>query len=108
LMDSIDKAYQSGVDVSLELYPYSNGSGYAVVFLPPWAVVDGYDKTLERLRDKNLREYIIKGIEENVVKCDGYFTHLKYNVQYIGMTFGQVAMDRKKSIPDMICDLLIE
>lgn len=108
LMQDIDDAYQRGIDLTLELYPYPAGSGYAVIFLPPWAVEHGYEATLERLADRSLRKRIIEGIQDNLIKCDGHFTHLTKNRQYIGKNFVEVANERGQSVPDMICDILLE
>lgn len=108
IMDDIDKAYDRGVDLTLELYPYPSGSGYAIIFLPPFTVEGGYEQTLERLADKRLRNDIMKGIENNTIKCEGYFTHLPKNKQYIGRSFDEVAAERGQSVPDMMCDILLE
>lgn len=108
VMKDIDKAYERGVDLSLELYPYPSGSGYAVIFLPPWAVEGGYEDTLTRLADPKLRDRMIEGINVNVIKCEGYFTHLPKNEQYIGKSFIEVANERGQSVPDMICDILLD
>lgn len=107
-LKEVDDAYQSGIDVTCELYPYPNGSGHAVIFLPPWTVEGGYEATLERLSDKRLRNAINEGIEQNEIPCAGYFTHLPKNKQYIGRNFTDVAKERGQSVADLICDLLVE
>lgn len=108
VMKDIDEAYNRGVDLTLELYPYPSGSGYAIIFLPPWTVEGGYDDTLERLADRSQRARMIEGINRNLIACEGYFTHLPRNSQYIGRSFAEVAQERGTSIPDMICDILLE
>lgn len=108
VMKDIDAAYERGVDLTLELYPYPAGSGYAVIFLPPFVVEDGFEATLERLSDRSLRQRIIEGIEVNEIACEGYFTHLTKNEAYIGRSFEEVAKERGTSVPDMICDILLE
>jgi len=108
VMKDIDAAYNRGVDLTLELYPYPSGSGYAVIFLPPFVVDGGFDAALERLADRSLRGKIIDGIERNLIACYGHFTHLPKNAQYIGKSFAEVAMERGQSVPDMICDILLE
>lgn len=108
VMKDIDAAYNRGVDVTAELYPYPSGSGYAVIFLPPFVVDGGYEAALERLADRSLRQRIIEGIERNLIACEGYFTHLRRNVTYVGRSFAEVAAERDQSVPDMICDILLE
>lgn len=108
LMEPIEKALKSGMKVTLETYPYYSGSGYAVIFLPPWAVEGGYEATLDRLEDPSLRERICKGMLENTIPTAGTFTHLRKNEEYIGMDFKEVASIRGTTVENMMCDVLLE
>jgi N-acyl-D-amino-acid deacylase len=107
IMKDIDEAYQRGVDITLELYPYPSGSGCAIIWLPLWCFEGGYDLLMEQLDDPKLRPVFIKGILENTIPCMGYFTHLPKHPQYIGRTFMDVAKERGQSVPDLLCDLLL-
>jgi N-acyl-D-amino-acid deacylase len=108
LMEPIEKAMSEGIKITLETYPYYSGSGYAVVFLPLWAMEGGYCAILERLANPALRPAIIDGIEKNTFPPVGVFTHLKKHEQYIGMDFEAVAGERGQTVGDMLCDLLLE
>lgn len=108
LMEPIEKAISEGMKITLELYPYYSGSGYVVIFLPPWVVEGGYDATLERLANPALRKKIIEGMKENTIPPEGTFTHLTKNEQYVGMDFDDVAKERGQSKEDMLCDILLE
>ena len=117
MMAPIEKAMDEGVKITVELYPYYSGSGFAVAFLPPWVSEGGYEATLKRLENPILRKKIIGGMnrkitiggmEENTIPINGTFTHLKKNIKYVGMDFSDVAKERNQLIEDMICDILIE
>lgn len=108
VLEPIEKAMAEGVRITLETYPYYAGSGYAVIFLPPWAVEGGYEATLERLADASLRPRIAKGINENTFPPEGAFTHLIRNAEYIGRDFESVAKDRGQTVAEMLCDILLE
>lgn len=108
IMKDIDAAHERGVDVSLELYPYPFGSGYVVILMPLWWAVDGYDAMLERLADRSQRQRLIEGMERNTIPVRGYFTHVPGNPTYVGRNFKDVAQERGQSVPDMLCDLLLE
>lgn len=108
LMEPMEKAMLEGMKITLETYPYYSGSGYAVVFLPLWAVEGGYYTILERLANPALRPAIIEGIENNTFPPAGTFTHLTKYEQYVGMDFEDVASERGQSVGDMLCDLLLE
>lgn len=58
LLGPIREAMAGGLDITLETYPYSFGSGYAVMYLPPWAQEGGVEYTLQRLSDPVTRQRI--------------------------------------------------
>jgi len=104
----MEAAIARGQKVTMECYPYYSGSGYPMVCLPPWAVEGGCDATLKRLADPTLRAAIVKGMQENVAKCTGTFTHVPHHPDYVGRDFADVANERGQVIEDMMCDLLLE
>lgn len=110
LMKNIDEAYQKGLDVSLELYPYGFGSSTGVIHLPPWTVEGGYEATLERLADKSLRDRIVGDIIKDFPNIDGAFSYLPSgnNDDLLGLTFQEASALRGQSIPELLCDLLLE
>ena len=72
-MAPIEKAIAEGMRITLETYPYYSGSGYAVIFLPPWAVEGGYEATLERLKNPALRDvYKRQGKRKHTEVCVGH------------------------------------
>lgn len=108
LLSPIEKALNEGLNITIELYPYYAGSAFALIYLPPWSVEGGYEETLNRLGNPRLRKKIINGIKENAIPSIGTFTHLKKNIEYIGMDYKDVAKIRNQSVEDMICDILFE
>ena len=108
LLAPIEKAMKEGLNITMELYPYYTGSGYAMMYLAPWVVEGGYEETLKRLRNPLLRKKIIDGMKENTISTTGTFTHLKKNKEYIGMDYVDVAKERNQSVEEMMCDILAE
>lgn len=110
LMKDIDQAYQEGLDLSLELYPYAYGSSTGVIHLPPWVVEGGYEETLNRLADKKLRHQIEKDIEKLFPVIEGVFSALPSgkNNDLLGLTFQQAANKRDTTVAKLLCDLLLE
>lgn len=105
---------RTGAKVTFEYYPYLAGAGYMPVLLPGWIQAGGPDKILDRLKDSQLRERILKDISERyplIVSSGttGVITHVKdpYSDD-IGKTFEQLADERGMTIPEMIVDLLID
>lgn len=110
LMKDIDDAHHNGLDVSLELYPYGFGSSTGVIHLPPWTVEGGYEATLERLADRQLRSKIVRDIEQEFPHIDGVFSHLPSgkNDDLLGLSFQEASQRRGQRIADLLCDLLLD
>jgi N-acyl-D-aspartate/D-glutamate deacylase len=54
----IDQAGVDGIDVTLDVYPYTAGSTLLHSILPPWAQADGIDAMVARLAGRAVRERI--------------------------------------------------
>ena len=59
----IEKARNSGVDVTIDVYPYTAGSTYLAATLPPWVNAGGGPALVDRLRDADTRARIGKEVE---------------------------------------------
>ncbi|HTH71080.1 MAG TPA: amidohydrolase family protein, partial [Candidatus Saccharimonadales bacterium] len=51
----VDEARADGIDVTLDVYPYTAGSTLLHSILPPWAQADGIDAMVARLGDRAVR-----------------------------------------------------
>lgn len=65
----IDEKLSSGVDVTLDTYPYLPGCTTLAALIPSWASSGGPTETLKRLEDPETREKIRVAVEET--GCDG-------------------------------------
>lgn len=54
----VENARQSGLDVTIDVYPYTAGSTFLAALLPPWVLDGGPGPMLERLRDRQARRRI--------------------------------------------------
>jgi N-acyl-D-amino-acid deacylase len=63
LLALLDQALDSGVDVTLDTYPYTPGCTTLVALLPSWAAEGGPAATLERLRDDTTAEAVRRALE---------------------------------------------
>jgi N-acyl-D-amino-acid deacylase len=74
----LDRARASGVDVTVDVYPYTAGSTALQALLPPWVQAGGTDAMLQRLRDPATRQRIAKELVEpganwqNLVRATGW------------------------------------
>jgi N-acyl-D-amino-acid deacylase len=63
LLDLIDQALDSGVDITLDTYPYLPGATTLSAILPSWASSGGTAATLQRLSDPSALERIRENVE---------------------------------------------
>jgi len=57
-MELIADARERGLDITCDVYPYSASSTMLLTVLPPWVLEGGVQQTLNRFRDKTIREKI--------------------------------------------------
>lgn len=62
MLAAIDAARRDGVDVMLDLYPYTASSTGLTILVPSWALAGGDSAFARRVRDPVLRDSIVKGI----------------------------------------------
>jgi N-acyl-D-aspartate/D-glutamate deacylase len=62
----IDRARAEGLDVTLDVYPYTAGSTLLHSILPPWAQADGIDAMVARLRDPAARARIRRDFADGI------------------------------------------
>ncbi|WP_019856039.1 N-acyl-D-amino-acid deacylase family protein [Actinopolyspora mortivallis] len=72
LLSLLDEALETGVDLTLDSYPYLPGCTALHALLPSWAAEGGVEATLERLRDPEQRARIRRVMEvEGSDGCHG-------------------------------------
>jgi N-acyl-D-amino-acid deacylase len=62
----IDEARAAGLDVTLDVYPYTAGSTLLHSILPPWALADGIGAMVARLRDPAARARIKRDFADGI------------------------------------------
>lgn len=84
LLAMVDETIADGVVVTLDSYPYTPGSTTLASMLPSWANQGGPAETLERLRDRELREKIRYEMEE--CGCGQSFIQYQQDLRWLGLT----------------------
>jgi N-acyl-D-amino-acid deacylase len=122
LVALINSARARGVDINANQYPYIAANHPTLPLLPPWALEGGLDKTMERLRNPQLRIRIKHDIENglpdwysNYVRQSGGWkgivigaTHTEKNAALPGKTVEEIGRIREKDPADAFFDLLLE
>ena len=117
----IEKARQSGVDITADTYAYPAWFNNFSAFVPPWVHDGGDQKMLERLRDPALRARIRKEMEtpstawdnewHEVPGPDGIIISVVHNPELLplqGKTLAEIARLWGMDPIDALFDLLIK
>jgi N-acyl-D-amino-acid deacylase len=121
IVDRIDRARGSGVDVEADTYAYPAWFNTFSAFIPPWAHAGGDAKMVERLKNPEMRARIRKEMETQesgwdnewleVPGPDAILVSVVQNRSLLPLqdkTIAQIAQARKKDPIETIFDLLIE
>jgi N-acyl-D-amino-acid deacylase len=120
VIDKIQAARDSGLDIRADQYPYTAGATALASSLPPWVADGGVEKLLERLRDPLVRErikrelasdhpdwenlYFDSGGGQGVMISGVTNSDLK---KYDGMTVAQIAKAMGKPEIDALFDFIL-
>jgi N-acyl-D-amino-acid deacylase len=63
-LQKIEEAQKAGIDVSFDVYPYTETGSVLYVYLPAWAAEGGKRMLLRRLKEKHLREKIVSEMKD--------------------------------------------
>ncbi len=110
ILDLLDKARESGVDVSCDIYPYTAGSTLVQALLPGWAAVDGPEGLMKLLSDQKQLKRIEASLDDNR-DWSVYFlagATSKKNSPLEGLSFPAASRKRGMSVPEWIGALLQE
>jgi N-acyl-D-amino-acid deacylase len=114
----IDQARHEGLDVTIDMYPYTAGSTLLSSLLPPWVQEAGLTTMVERLRDSTVRDRIRTEIHEglpswqNLLGATGWDSIVIANCSDVpdleGKSVAELAEMAGKYPDEYALDLLIE
>lgn len=112
----LDEAYNEGLKISFDQYPYTAGSTFLSSLLPSWVHEGGVSKLLNRLKDPKTREKIRE--EYNSIHATGRvaewdkilvtFVESSSNKKYEGKYISEIAESRKQPPIEVLMDLVLE
>jgi N-acyl-D-amino-acid deacylase len=121
LIEKIDAARASGVDISADTYAYTAWFNTFSAFIPPWAHDGGDAKLIERLKDPATRARIRKDMLSNTGNWDNEWQEIPgpeaiqiavvQNPELLslqGKRLSEVAALWHKDAIEALCDLLIK
>lgn len=115
VINMVTEAKARGLQVDLDLYPYTAAVNPLRNLLPQWAQADGTDAMVERLADPGVREKIRTEIQKSGLTNFGHIESWN-SIQisgspsfpsYIGRKLGDIAEELGEDPVDLICRMLV-
>ena len=119
-IEKINKARESGLEISTDMYTYIAGATGLNAHMPPWVQEGGYEKWVERLKDPIIREKVKIEMTQDTDEWEnlGYlagpdgvlFSNFRNPDlrKYIGKTLQDVADEEGKHYADVAMDFVIQ
>lgn len=120
-LELIDKAYETGIDIGFDVYPYTAFGSGLIDLIPPWTKENGTKKMIEILKDEGSRSKILDSMKqdtvdwENPMLAENWGKKVKIamlktenNKKYEGCTVYEIAESMKCSSYEAVIKLMID
>ena len=110
IMEHLEPARATGLDVTFDIYPYPAGSSIPVSFLPSDAQEGGPDAILARLRDPGERRRIAASLDaqESLPMAEVILSYVPRRPELEGMSLADVAAGAGRGLGETLCQLLLD
>lgn len=104
----IDAAHEDGVDITFDVYPYTNTGTVLYTLLPAWVSEGGKRMLIQRLRDQATRAKVVEEMRES-----GFdYSKIEIAISALNKTLArkkitEIAKAQEKSVEDALVDILI-
>ena len=116
ILDLVEAAQSSGLDITFDTYPYEWNSTRALILLPMWLQEGGPDAILERLTDPSQADRVRQDINSRAEQYGGarvwarlrlgYFAKPEHKA-YEGLTIAEIARLRNEPEAETLRGLLV-
>ncbi len=120
-IEQIERALADGVDVAMDVYPYTAGSTQLSAMLPPWVHEGGRDALLQRAADPEVRRAVREQAAEPPSTWTGYplreredweqrfisFADRPENEWMVGQDLWAIAAEMRLAPYDAVCEIVV-
>lgn len=104
----IDLANEEGVSINFDIYPYDTTGSVLYILLPDWVSEGGRKKMIERLKDLDLRDKIVKEMKEMNRDYEDITVSICPKMrEVVGRKIGDIAKSQSIEPEEAIIELLI-
>jgi len=107
-LNIIDHAYENGINVTFDVYPYTNTGSVLYTLLPDWVAEGGKKIMVHRLKDQAIRAKVAAEMK----KSSFDYSKVEIAISPLNKTLArrkisEIAATQEKSVEDAVIDILI-
>jgi N-acyl-D-amino-acid deacylase len=107
-LDIIDHAFENGIDITFDVYPYTNTGSVLYTLLPAWVSEGGKQIMIHRLKDPIIRAKVTAEMK----KSSFDYSKVEIAISPLNKTLArrkisEIAVSQEKSVEDAVIDILI-
>lgn len=107
-LGAVSRARETGLDVTFDVYPYTNTGSVLYTLLPAWATDGGKKMMLNRLRDPAARAKVVAEMKASAIDYAKIeIASSALNKTLARRKISEIAASQEKSIEDAVIDILI-
>ena len=107
LLKQIEKAYQKGVVIEFDVYPYTTSWRVLYTYLPKWAYAGGRAQLLERISEPFHARKIEQALLEHASQLGNMIiAHVSSGQQLVGKKLSEIAKSQGNSVPETLVSIL--
>jgi len=104
----LDKAHEKGMEISFDVFPYTNTGTVLYTLLPNWVSAGGKKVMLQRLKDQIIRKKVIREMQESGFN----YSKIEIAISLLNKTLGnksiaEIAKSQEKSLEEAVLDILL-
>jgi N-acyl-D-amino-acid deacylase len=104
----LESAYQRGVPLRFDVYPYSSTWSVLYTYLPRWVYEEGEEKMLVRLRDEQTRKRVVDYLKHQEYDFSSVvIATSETNPALVGRSLGGLALRAEKSVEETLVDVVL-
>lgn len=105
---TITRMSEKGLDISFDIYPYTNTGSVLYTFLPPWVAEGGRRMMLNRLQDPVIRAKVIAEMKASVFEYEKIeIASSSLDKSLNRRKISDIAISQNKTVEDAVLDILI-
>jgi N-acyl-D-amino-acid deacylase len=108
VVEIVDEARASGVDITMDRYPYTAANTTFRSVLPPWVQEGGIEALLGRLKDEEIRKRCAAQMGDEYNWNTMYLSDCRVHQDLNGKSVGEIVKLWGKGVHETIFDLLLD